>query len=96
MPSPGPVFGQGNAPPPGQSAVSITAPAVAANRAADLLPGLTAAVSFSVADILLKITLSDGMDALSLAALRGVLVVAVFICGSVSARRPATTPRARG
>lgn len=45
----------------------------------DLLPGLTAAVSFSIADILLKVVFSDGMDALSLATLRGVLVVVFFM-----------------
>jgi len=59
--------------------MSVTLPAVAATRFGDLLPGLSAAVSFSVADILLKITLSGGMDALSLAALRGVLVVGCFM-----------------
>lgn len=44
----------------------------------DLLPGLTAAVSFSITDILLKIVYADGMDVLSLVTLRGVLVVAFF------------------
>ena len=59
--------------------MSVTAPAVLPNRTADLLPGLTAAVSFSVADILLKVVFTSGMDALSLAALRGVVVVAFFM-----------------
>ncbi len=45
---------------------------------ADLLPGLVAAVSFSIADILLKVVFASGMDVLSLASLRGVLVVAFF------------------
>jgi len=45
---------------------------------ADLLPGLTAAVSFSIADILLKVVFASGMDVLSLASLRGVLVVVFF------------------
>jgi drug/metabolite transporter (DMT)-like permease len=45
---------------------------------ADLLPGLTAAVSFSIADVLLKVVFADGMNVLSLASLRGVLVVAFF------------------
>ncbi len=44
----------------------------------DLLPGLTAAVSFSIADVLLKVVFASGMDVLSLASLRGVLVVAFF------------------
>jgi drug/metabolite transporter (DMT)-like permease len=58
--------------------VSAT-PAVAAKSTADLLPGIIAAVSFSIADILLKVVLSTGMDALSLATLRGVVVVAFFL-----------------
>ena len=33
--------------------MSVTVPAIAPTRFADLLPGLTAAVSFSVADILM-------------------------------------------
>lgn len=45
---------------------------------ADLLPGVTAAVSFSIADILLKVVFASGMDVLSLASLRGVLVVVFF------------------
>ncbi len=44
----------------------------------DMLPGLTAAVSFSIADVLLKVVFASGMDVLSLASLRGVLVVAFF------------------
>ncbi len=60
--------------------MSLAAPkAVVSNRFADLIPGLTAAVSFSLADILLKVVFLDGMDALSLATLRGVVVVAFFI-----------------
>ncbi len=59
--------------------MSVTVPAIAPTRFADLMPGLTAAVSFSVADILLKVVLSGGMDVLSLATLRGVLVVAFFM-----------------
>src|SRR4051812_14198377 len=59
--------------------MNVTAPAIARSRASDLLPGLTAAVSFSVADILLKAVFISGMDALSLAALRGVVVVAFFM-----------------
>jgi drug/metabolite transporter (DMT)-like permease len=43
------------------------------------MPGLAAAVSFSIADILLKVVFIDGMDALSLATLRGVVVVVFFM-----------------
>ena len=37
-------------------------------------PGLTAALSFSAADILLKVVYAAGMDTLTLVSLRGVLV----------------------
>jgi probable blue pigment (indigoidine) exporter len=59
--------------------MSLTTPAVLSSRSADLVPGLTAAVSFSFADILLKVVFIDGMDALSLATLRGVVVVVFFM-----------------
>lgn len=62
----------------------------------DLLPGLTAAVSFSIADVLLKVVFASGMDVLSLASLRGVLVVLFFAAWfrlSPPARRH--TPRER-
>jgi len=44
----------------------------------EMLPGITAALSFSATDILLKVVYADGMDVLSLVTLRGVLVVALF------------------
>lgn len=56
-----------------------TAQAVVPARPSDLLYGVTAAVSFSVADILLKVVFISGMDALSLAGLRGVVVVLFFM-----------------
>lgn len=59
--------------------MSVTAATATPNRLTDLLPGLTAAVSFSIADILLKVVFASGMDVLSLASLRGVLVVAFFM-----------------
>ncbi len=59
--------------------MSVATPTGQSIRSADLVPGLTAAVSFSIADILLKLVFIDGMDALSLATLRGVVVVAFFI-----------------
>ena len=43
-----------------------------------LVPALTAAASFSVADILLKVIYASGMDVLTLVSLRGMLVVAFF------------------
>ena len=49
------------------------APAI---RFADLLPSLTAALSFSSVDILIKVVYASGMGVMSLITLRGVLVVA--------------------
>lgn len=43
-----------------------------------MLPCITAALSFSVTDILLKVVYADGMDVLTLVSLRGMLVVAFF------------------
>ena len=43
-----------------------------------LLPAITAALSFSVTDILLKVIYGSGMDVLTLISLRGVLVVSFF------------------
>lgn len=57
----------------------MSASVPARTRLADLLPGLVAAVSFSIADILLKVVFSSGMDVLSLASLRGVIVVLFFM-----------------
>ena len=51
----------------------------AGSRLADLAPGIIAALSFSVADILLKVVYDAGMDVLSLVSLRGVLVVLFFV-----------------
>ena len=43
-----------------------------------LLPAITAALSFSVTDILLKVVYNSGMDVLTLVSLRGMLVVSFF------------------
>ena len=45
---------------------------------ADLLPGITSALSFSAADILGKVVFNDGMDVLSFITARGVLTVLFF------------------
>lgn len=50
----------------------------AAGRLSAMAPALTAAASFSVADILLKVIYASGMDVLTLVSLRGILVVAFF------------------
>ena len=60
----------------------VTAPLpnapLAVGRFTVMAPALTAAVSFSVADILLKVIYASGMDVLTLVSLRGVIVVAFF------------------
>ena len=45
-------------------------------RAGELWPGVTAALSFSSVDILIKVVFASGMDVMTMVALRGVLVVA--------------------
>jgi len=57
----------------------VSAATAAGTRLGDLWPGLVAAISFSIADILLKVVFSSGMDVLSLASLRGVIVVVFFM-----------------
>lgn len=56
------------------SAAAPPAPA----RLIALVPSLTAAVSFSIADILLKLIYASGMNVMTLLSLRGLLVVAFF------------------
>jgi drug/metabolite transporter (DMT)-like permease len=50
----------------------------AAVRWPSIVPAVTAALSFSVSDILLKVVYASGMDVLTLMTLRGLLVVAFF------------------
>lgn len=57
------------------TALSVAIP----RRYSDSLYGITAAASFSITDILLKVAFASGMNALSLATLRGVVVVIFFI-----------------
>src|SRR5580658_10413958 len=42
----------------------------------ELWPGITAALSFSAVDIMIKVVLASGMDVVTMVTLRGVLVVA--------------------
>src|SRR6202040_1046357 len=42
----------------------------------ELWPGVTAALSFSSVDILIKVVFASGMDVVTMVSLRGVLVVA--------------------
>ena len=46
------------------------------SRFADLWPSVTAALSFSCVDILIKVVYGSGMDVMTLITLRGVLAVA--------------------
>jgi probable blue pigment (indigoidine) exporter len=49
---------------------------VRAARLGELWPGVTAALSFSSVDILIKVVFASGMDVVTMVSLRGVLVVA--------------------
>jgi drug/metabolite transporter (DMT)-like permease len=55
-----------------------TAVATAEPRLADYAPGIGAALSFSVADVLIKVVFASGMDVLSLITLRGILAAGFF------------------
>jgi drug/metabolite transporter (DMT)-like permease len=48
------------------------------NRAADLLPSVTGALSFSCVDILTKVVYGAGMDVLTLLTLRGAIAVTIL------------------
>ncbi len=52
--------------------------AVAERRFAAVAPGITAALSFSAADVFGKVVFNDGMDVLSFVTTRGVLTVIFF------------------
>jgi drug/metabolite transporter (DMT)-like permease len=45
-------------------------------RLGELWPGVTAAISFSGVDVLIKVVFASGMDVMTMASLRGMLVVA--------------------
>jgi probable blue pigment (indigoidine) exporter len=57
---------------------TVIAASSATARLSSLAPALSAAASFSVTDILLKVLYASGMDVLTLMSLRGLLVVAFF------------------
>lgn len=57
---------------------TATAVIAAEPRLADFAPGIGAALSFSVADVLGKIVFASGMDVLSLITLRGILAAGFF------------------
>lgn len=56
--------------------------------AGELWPGITAALSFSCVDIMIKLVYASGMDVMTLVSLRGVLVVA-FMAVWLRAQPPA-------
>jgi len=57
---------------------TATAIAAAEPRLADYAPGIGAALSFSIADVLSKVVFASGMDVLSLITLRGILAAGFF------------------
>ncbi len=73
-----------------------TSIAIAEPRVVDYGPGIGAALSFAIADVLSKIVFASGMDVLSLITLRGVLAAGVF-CLWLRASPPRVphSPRAR-
>lgn len=72
---------------------AITAPEP---RLADFGPGIGAALSFSVADVLSKVVFASGMDVLSLITLRGILAAGFFwVWLRASPPRVPHSPRAR-
>lgn len=77
--------------------MSIASAAVGAEpRLADYGPGIGAALSFSVADVLGKVVFASGMDVLSLITLRGIIAAAVFwVWLRASPPRVLHSPRAR-
>ena len=75
------------------SAISL---ALAQRRYGDVVPGVGAAVSFSIADVLGKVVFASGMDVLSLVTLRGILAAGFFWWWlRVSPPHAPHTPRAR-
>ena len=73
-----------------------TSIAAAESRLAALLPGITAALSFSAADVFGKVVFNDGMDVLSFVTTRGVLTVVFFwfwLRAAPPARRHTTRER---
>lgn len=77
--------------------MSIAAAAAAPEpRLIDYGPGIGAALSFSVADVLSKVVFASGMDVLSLIAVRGILVaVAFWLWLRAAPPRVPHSPRAR-
>jgi drug/metabolite transporter (DMT)-like permease len=57
---------------------TATSVAIAEPRLADYGPGVGAALSFAVADVLSKVVFASGMDVLSLITLRGILAAGIF------------------
>ena len=65
-------------------------------RLADFGPGIGAALSFAVADVLSKVVFASGMDVLSLITLRGVIAASIFwLWLRAAPPRVVHSPRAR-
>src|SRR5262249_30055153 len=66
------------------------------SRLHDLAPGIVAAISFSLADVLGKVVLVNGADVLTLSTFRGLVTVAFMVVWlSVDKPPVAHTPRQR-
>ena len=76
--------------------MTATSPSVAHGRLHDLGPGVVAATSFAIADVVGKVALIDGTDVLTLSTFRGVMsVVFMFIWLRLAAPPAPCTPRQR-
>jgi probable blue pigment (indigoidine) exporter len=64
-----------------------TATVAPGSRIGELLPGLTAALSFSGVDIMIKLVYASGMDTMTLVSLRGVAVV-LFMAAWLRIQKP--------
>ena len=75
----------------------MTAPAqtAAPSRLADLLPGVVAATSFAISNVLSKIVLTDGADVLTISVFRGVVGVVLVAAWLKIGTPPCRTRRAR-
>ena len=76
--------------------MTTLSPPEPATRAADLLPGVIAASSFAICNVLSKLVLADGADVLTLSVFRGLVGVALmFVWLRVGTPPPPHTPKAR-
>ncbi len=76
--------------------MSTSPPPAAPSRLTDLWPGIIAASSFAICNVLSKIVLAEGSDVLTLSLFRGLVGIALmFIWLRIGIAPPPHTPRAR-